>query len=719
MVSNARTSGLLRLLPVLASLLVLVTAGYGVIQEPPAVTALRNTLFDSWQRWSPRVYQPAPVQIIDIDDASLEKRGQWPWPRSVMADLVGRLQDLGAAAIAFDVVFAEPDRSSPAQALAPWHDRPEIATLIGQLPDHDQALAAAIGRGRVVTGFTVTHGPAAGAAPAHPAKLITAGDDPRPFVQPQFSAAVTSLPELTAAAAGNGAFTFLPDQDGVIRHVPLLLHLGNDLYPSLAAEALRVAQGKRNLLLRASGAGDHRAGGQTGLTSVKIGAFEIPTDSGGQVWLHYSPPVAERTIPAWQVLEGQVPAEAIRGAILFVGTSAQGLQDLRFTPLGRVMPGVEAHAQLVEQVLQGTLLNRPELAKAGELLYLLAMWAALGVILSRVGAIWAAAAAVAAILATFAGAWYAFSVWRLLLDPLTPGLAVIGVFLAWSVPRHLAEERRARWIRDAFASYVSPNLVQHLISHPERLTLGGEFRDCTFVMTDLAGFTTLMEKFGPDQVVSLLNSYLTEMIAIAFRHEGTLDRIVGDAVAVMFSAPVTQPDHAARAIACALEMDRFSRAFAAARRAEGIPFGVTRIGVHSGRVLVGNFGGETIFDYRALGDPINTASRLESVNKHLGTLLCISGATVAQCPDFVGRQVGTLVLKGKSAGIEAWEALPPEHAASPEIATYNRAFQCLLAGDLPTATELFATLPEDPLARLHLQRLQKGETTPIIVMSEK
>jgi len=207
-------------------------------------------------------------------------------------------------------------------------------------------------------------------------------------------------------------------------------------------------------------------------------------------------------------------------------------------------------------------------------------------------------------------------------------------------------DRERRWIRDAFSSYISPNLVRQLIEHPDELALGGERRECSFVLTDLAGFTTLVEQAEPELVVALLNEYLDGMTRIALAQEGTLDRIVGDAMAVMFSAPVAQPDHAQRAVRCALEMDRFATGFSARVACEDVPLRGTRIGVSSGTVIVGHVGSRDRLDYRALGDPINTAKRLEDANRYFGTRVCVAAATVARVPGFVGRRLGLLQLAG-------------------------------------------------------------------------
>lgn len=283
-------------------------------------------------------------------------------------------------------------------------------------------------------------------------------------------------------------------------------------------------------------------------------------------------------------------------------------------------------------------------------------------------------------------------------------------------------DRKHTWITRAFSSYVSPNLVRYLIDHPERLTLGGERRTCSFVMTDLTDFTPFVEKTDPEIVVATLNGYLKGMTEIIFSHGGTIDRIVGDAVAVMFSAPVVQPDHAARAVACALALDAFAEDFAKARRAAGLAFGATRIGVHSGPVIVGNVGSAARLDYRALGDTINTAARLESANRHVGTRVLVSGATVAGCAEVAVRPVGALLLKGKTKSVEAFEPLAAS-ASDPAAAERYRAAHARLASGAPDVLDSFEALatanPDDPLVAFHVRRLRVGETGTTIVLAGK
>jgi adenylate cyclase len=283
--------------------------------------------------------------------------------------------------------------------------------------------------------------------------------------------------------------------------------------------------------------------------------------------------------------------------------------------------------------------------------------------------------------------------------------------------REAAEQARANLSR-----YFSPNLATELAENPEFLELGGERRNLTFVFTDLADFTPLVEKLDPMVIVPLLNEYLDQMTQIVFRHGGTVEKIVGDAVHAIFGAPKEQAGHAALAVACAMELDEFTESFRKKKNAEGLAVGITRIGVHSGNAIVGNFGGDLFFDYTAHGDAINTAARLEGVNKFLGTRVCISEKVVEQLSEFNGRPVGTLTLKGKTEGLKVFEPLLPEQANAPATESYREAFAKLEAGDAG-ASQAFAALVgqygEDPLATFHLKRLLAGEKGVEIAFGEK
>lgn len=274
--------------------------------------------------------------------------------------------------------------------------------------------------------------------------------------------------------------------------------------------------------------------------------------------------------------------------------------------------------------------------------------------------------------------------------------------------RQLIEAER---VRTNLSRFFSPNLAYQLVNNPEELEVGSERRDLTFLFTDLTEFTALVESSEPAVIVALLNEYLDETTNIVFDHGGTVDKVVGDAIHAIFGAPQPQPDHARRAVQCALDMDAFATEFMNKKNAEGIALGPTRIGINSGAAMVGNFGGDTLFDYTAHGEPINITARLEAANKVLGTRICVSGETVSRIRDFHGRPVGMLLLKGKTEPVEVFEPLPIEDGSA--LQAYSGAYQSMVTGD-PRAIAAFEALadqaPEDPVVGLHLARLKAGET---------
>jgi adenylate cyclase len=702
----------------LAPFLAIVFGATLFLFEPLPMQVLRNAVFDQYQRWYPRSYKSVPVRIVDIDEESLKRLGQWPWPRTRVAELITRLRNAGASAIGMDIVFAEPDRTSPKSMATTWNLRDDLRRRLESIPDHDEVLAQTLHQGHVILGFAVQQEDPGQPLPMRPFRVVFSGDSPLPFLHP-FSSAVASIPLLENAAAGNGALTFIPDSDGVVRRIPLAIKLRNQMMPSFIAESLRVAQGQSNYIIKTS------AQKGTGVQEIRIGGITVPTTPQGEIWVHYTRAIPDRYLPAWKVLAGQVPQEQVESHVILVGTSAQGLMDLRFNSMGTVIPGVEVHAQALEQIFTKEYLKRPSWAGAIEALVIVVGGLVLGIIALATQALVSAGATVAVLSVAGWGAWIAFTRYGLLLDPVTPALALVITFILGSIVHHMTSERRQRWVRQAFSRYVSPNRVDYLVNHPDQLELGGQRRECSFIFTDLDGFTGLMEKMDPAETVSILNAYLDRMITIAFHNGGTLDRIVGDAVAIMFSAPVVQPDHRERALKCALEMNAFAAGYANDLNAKGIAFGQTRIGVHSGEVIVGNFGGSTMFDYRALGDVVNTASRLESANKHLGTLICVSEATLSGCPGAVVRPVGSLILKGKTRSLMVYEPITVSGARGREPesdSAYETAFG-LMRQRKPGAREAFEHLarerPRDPLVLLHLERLRAGREGDSIVMEEK
>ncbi len=462
------------------------------IADPEPVARLRASVFDAYLRASPRPIDPSfPVRIVAIDEASLARIGQWPWPRTKLADLVSKLAAAGARAIVFDIMLVEPDRLSPdelARALGSGTALKPLVAEIAKLPSNDERLAHAIAAAPVVMGVV---GDARGATDIGPprASLALAGDDPIRFVH-AFEGGISNLPALAKAADGIGAVNWLPAQDQIIRRAPLLVAIAGRVYPSLALEALRVGAGQSTVLVKSSGASGLAAFGQhTGVESVRVGDMVAPTDGKGEMWLRYAPPDPRRTVSAHAIIDGSFDPAHIRGRYVLIGATAAGLLDIRATPLDPAAPGVEIHAQALEQMLSGDHLIRPAYASGAEILFLIAAGALITVLIARSSALIAAAVAAAAVAAVAVASWLAYSRSGLLFDPVYPALSLALLYTGSSLTTYARSEAERAKIRSAFSHYVAPSLVAELARNPERLKLGGETRIVTLLFADVRGFS--------------------------------------------------------------------------------------------------------------------------------------------------------------------------------------------------------------------------------------
>ena len=695
------------------TLIILILALIIQIYSPRFVIKMGHSSYDLFQQLQPRIYQPAPVKILAIDNESLEKIGQFPWSRKVIANIVENLTNLGASVIVFDLMFSEKDRTSATEIAKHLSQYPTLAAQLAMLPNNDDLLVTAMEKTKVVTGFMLKESTKNAPLPVLKKGFMIKGNSTLSTL-PCLSNAISNLPKIERAAKGNGTFAYFPDEDGIIRKAPLLMCLQNKPYPSITSEALRLFQGKNNYTIETSLEGN--------INKIQIGNLSIHPNSNSEILLHYTHTLASRYIPAWKLLDNKVSIEEVKDKIIYIGVTASALKDMRFTPFGYHVPGVEIHAQLTEQLLQNSYLSYFEWTDALNICLLIITWCLFYFFNPKMNAVTLAFFGLVIIVLIISISWYLFTIEKQFFDPLSPSLFIVLLFIVFILQKQWQTEGEKRWLREAFGRYISPNRVKYLIENPESLTLGGEYRECSFVMTDLANFTALMEKHPPHECVTMLNHYLDGMIDIAFKYNGTLDRIVGDAVAVIFSAPIIQKNHQQLALKCALAMDEYAMQFAKDKGDKGIKFGITRIGVCSGKVLVGNFGGEHMFDYRALGDPINTASRLESVNKQLGTRLCVADSTIGDCKNFKSRPVGWLVLKGKQEKIKAFELLTEEQFNNPLVQAYLLAYQKMEQETVDAVDEfskLAAKYPNDPLINYHFQRLQQQKRGSIIILSSK
>lgn len=637
--------------------------------DPVFLENLRLRSFDVYQQLKPRNYKPVPVRFVDLDDESLTRLGQWPWPRTRVAELVTALKQAGAAAIALDIVFSEPDRTSPRQIVELWPATADLDALrdtVKTLPDHDEVLAKTISEaGNVVVGFAAT-GEAGTAVPTLKAGMSWAGDNPAEFLH-DYQGAVVSLPGIDAAGAGTAALSMRAERDGIIRRLPLLISYGDSLYPTLTAESLRVAQGASNYLIKSSGAsGVMSFGASTGIVALRIGRFTVPTDHEGRVWLYDTGPQTQRRVAAWRVMGGEFDPALIAGNIVVVGTSAAGLEDLRSTPLAATMSGSEVQLQLIEQMLTGEFLRRPDWAKGAELTMLLVIGLIVTFVTARFGAGLSASITAAMLLGALGLSWYLFVNEGFLLDPVYPSVMCIMVYIGSTLMGYLRAEHERSQIRNAFIHYMSPVMVERLANDPKQLRLGGETRELTLLFSDLRGFTSISEKYDAEQLTSLVNRFLTPMTEVTLNHGGTVDKYMGDAMMAFWNAPLDDEAHPRNAALAALELrdclaplNETLKAEAAEKGIEYTPLKIG-VGVNTGDACVGNMGSEQRFDYSALGDEVNLASRLEGMSKHYGVDIVMSGSTRDRVPELTSLELDRIKVVGKTVPVTVHTLLGDE-----------------------------------------------------------
>lgn len=632
---------------------------------------IRNATFDQYNIFAPRAASDRVV-IVDIDEASLQAVGQMPWPRNVMADLVRALKNNGAAVITFDIVFSEPDRLSPSNLRTVLPADYDVLTL----PDNDVLFGEAVKQaGNVVTGFSFTH-EQTGKVPGQ--KGIFRGKSIEQFV-PRLNGASTNLKPISKHAAGNGSFFVSTDTDGIIRRVPMLVahqRPGSrivNVYPSLSLETLRVLAGERGgrVVLADSqySALDPNRFGLEGIDLGKSGLF-IPTNPRGEFLVYFSPSNPAWYISAGDVLQGRIDPEKIKDKIVLVGTSAVGLKDIRSTPLNAFIPGVEVHLNIIDQVLQGQFLRRSIEAEGIEAATVFLAGLFIIVATPFLGALLLAVLVTGVLGALLATGWYAFTAHGLLIDVAYPSLSIMILFTFSAILTYLRSEKDRRQIKQAFGQYISPAFMEELTKDPDKLKLGGEIRDLTVVFTDIRRFTAISEGLAPEELIQLMNDFLTPMSDLVMSNRGTIDKYMGDAMMAFWNAPLEDPHHAENACRAALGM-QMALSDLNKRLAERTPKSSTKppivletgIGINTGPCAVGNMGSRQRFDYSAIGDAVNLSSRLEGQTKTYGVPILIGEETYRLVPHFAALEVDLIRVKGKQEPVRIYGLLDDEELA--------------------------------------------------------
>ncbi|MEM7506102.1 MAG: adenylate/guanylate cyclase domain-containing protein [Pseudomonadota bacterium] len=688
----------------------------------PVLEETEELLFDSYQAWQPREYDPAasPVRIVMIDEASLGELGQWPWPRSFIAAMVDRMTEAGAAAIGFDIIFSEPDRTSPTQVIdmwdrfrrdfAPGHGLQEPdqvdLTALQAMPDNDTLLAESLVNSYSVLATVLLTGENQNGQPPRgvrsPVELGTAKG-----AVSLYQGSLGSLPFLIDQALGVGSISLPPGTGEYVRYVPMISEVDGTLVPALSMELLRVAQDAPSSAVKATDAsGELELGVDAEIVNMRAAGVVVPLEPDGTLRVRFAGVKPQRVISARDVLSGSAMspdlAAEFEGRIVLIGADFPGLRDLITTPLGQDVPGVTVHAEIIEQILAESFFERPDWIVSIEFLMLIALGATIVLILALnlplIGF-----GFTLSVLAVLGGAsWYLFSQSQFLFSPVAPALAVGAAHLSVSGWNYFRSDAAKREITRQFQHFVSPDVIEDIINDPEtHMTPGGALRELSIMFLDVRGFSTITEKMTPDEVISFINSLLSPLTDVILKHEGTVDKYMGDAIMAFWNAPRLTDGHQEKATRAMLDffptIDQVNAEFAKI----GLADAAIGVGINTGDVSVGNMGSSQRLAYSCVGDAVNLASRLEGLTKQYGVTNLIGDATAAGLKGFAVFEIDDVAVKGRTqpetvhtvAGDENVAAEPGYETLAAHIVGARSAY---LAQDWDAAEAAFKAVGELP-----------------------
>ncbi|WP_300461815.1 adenylate/guanylate cyclase domain-containing protein [Desulfobacula sp.] len=703
----------------------LLTAGIYIF-KPAYLNLLEYKLYDVFFQ---KVYsndKTQSVAIVDIDEYSLEKFGQWPWPRYRVALLLQKIHMAGALAVGADILFAEPDGTSPVvlqKALKrDLHIDIQFSGIPEGLLDNDQLFANVLQKGPYVLGYSFgfekNGSPSSALLPPPALKVVeikAPGAKPAHNYLFKASHLISPLPVFLESGNNAGFMNTLTDKDGVLRRTPLFISWQKKIYPQLSLATLMTAFKDKlpDPVIRVT---------RGGIESIKIGTTVIPLQPNGAMLLNYRGP--SNTFPyisAGEILEDTADKQALQGKIIFLGTSAAGLKDMRVSPLDQVFPGVEVHATIVDNILRNDFIHRPDWIPGLELACIL-LWGVITTLL--IG--WASAFLTLLItLILGLGAWYGglwsldrFNIW---VSPFFPLMVLIENFSILTLQKFWFSEKKKKFFRSAFSKYVSKAVVDQLAENPEKLSLEGEEKPISILFSDIRGFTSLSERLSPSQVTLLLHDYFTPVTRIIINNHGTHDKFIGDAVMCFWNAPVDVKHHEAFAVKTALEiLDALPDLNKGFEKKFGIHLAIG-IGLHSGRCRVGNMGSADIFDYTIIGDNVNLASRLESLTKFYGVQLIVSETLLKKCPrDIVVQELDLVRVKGKNEPVRIYTVYSWLKDTTPqrkqEIDAYTEGLNLYKNKSFVKGEHYFRDLvrqyPEQKLYKIYQDRCAFFKTNP-------
>ncbi len=631
------------------------------------IQAISNYAYDAFLRRMHKPPQADAVVIIDIDDKSLQEMGQWPWPRFLLAELTRKLFAAEAAVVVFDIVFPEEDRTSPAAVNRLLQRYFEIDVCFADVPDDianfDEMLAQSLTLGKSIVGCFLSPADTVSEIdpeidPHYRGHYQTRGRGTYENFLMQADDLVISIPAISAASQ-SGFFNAAPDADSIVRSNPLVWALGSQrIYPSLALEAVRLYHDIPHGTIMYD---------DQGVTEIRLRDIVIPTDRLGRLVVNYRTVYTDSqtgfassfpTYPAKDILAGTVPPTRLKDKIVFIGTSAVGLKDIKATPLTQWFSGVEVHAVMVDNILSGDMLIYPSWVAGVQIVAILIIGIILTAIIDR-GRSWLSfLLAMVMILATIRISMTMMETRNFVFVPVWVILTIMILYPVLTMLKFWQEERQKKRVRDMFGTMVSQDVLSYLENNPESFSLTGHRTDATMMFSDVAGFTTISENLPPERLSELLNRYLSPMTRIIMERRGYVDKYEGDAIMAEWGVPFPLKDHAVQACHAALEQQAELARLRPVLKAE---FGhdiYVRMGINSGSITAGNMGSDKRFQYTVMGDAVNLAARLEPANKDYGTDIIIGATTRALAGEAIEvRLLDRIVVKGKTKPVEIYELL--------------------------------------------------------------
>ncbi|QKF82378.1 CHASE2 domain-containing protein [Halarcobacter ebronensis] len=674
--------------------------------------SLDNRLRDYFFTIRGSIKDNGSVVIIDVDEASLAEVGQWPWSRPKVSELLEKLTQANTAIIAFDMVFAEPDKSSPHRVFKKYNIN------VPNPPNYDKILGETVSNTPTILGYVFEFNKdeyTNKKAPTIPAIFIEKnkhlGDDYLLKAQ----GTILNVPEIQDLAYSSGFFNNIPDESGIIRSVPLLISYNNLIYPSLALEIMRVITQTQRVIINYD---------EFGVESIKLNNITIPTDRYGRLLLNFRG--GEKTFKyysAKDVLNGKISKKELEGKIAIIGTSAAGLLDLRATPFDSVYPGVEVHANVIDNILEGDFLSKPSWVD-GVNIWLIFLLSIVTVLFITFTPFWLNPIISLTLLGgTLFGLYQAMFKYGLILNIFFPVITIVLGTILVTLVDYFYEIKKEEAIKKKFASKVSKSVMDNLLKNIDSNEFQAMEKEVTIFFSDVRGFTNISEQMGnAKELIQYLNEYMEPMSNIITKYEGTIDKYIGDAIMAYWNAPANVVNHQDKAVQAALAQLRELETLNKKLSEANLPLIDIGIGINTGLAIVGEMGSIGRSDYTVIGDPINLGSRLESLCKYYNSRLNISNYTKEKLKDeYIFRFLDLVTVKGKKEPVEIWQVLEqgkPNKELKEELDCYQNAIDLYKNSKFSEALKLFRELEENEnktnknIYNIYINRCEEYIKTP-------